>query len=80
MNKTLEMPMLYKRLSKVGLQPKFIQEKALPEWWDAELENNPVAVLEAAGRIAKRLGLDMASVLDPDVTLKQSSFVALTPH
>lgn len=73
MNKTLEMPMLYKRLSKVGLQPKFIQEKALPEWWDAELENNPVAVLEAAGRIAKRLGLDMASVLDPDapITFKQ---------
>lgn len=69
------MPTLYKRLSKIGLPQKFIQEKALPEWWDSELESDPVAVLEVAGRIAKRLGLDMASVLDPDalITFKQVS-------
>lgn len=75
MTKTLEMPTLYKRLSKVGLPQKYIQEKALPEWWDTELEKNPVAVLEVAGRIAKRLGLDMASVLDPDapITFKKGS-------
>jgi Zn-dependent peptidase ImmA (M78 family) len=75
MSKTLEMPKLYKRLSAIGLPLKFIQGKALPDWWDAELESNPVAVLEVAGRIAKRLGLDMASVLDPDapITFKQIS-------
>lgn len=75
MNNTLEMPKLYKRLSDIGLPPKYIQEKALPEWWDAELENDPVAVLEVAARIAKRLGLDMASVLNPDapITFKEVS-------
>ncbi|MBD2139647.1 ImmA/IrrE family metallo-endopeptidase [Anabaena sp. FACHB-1237] len=75
MNNTLEMPTLYKRLSNIGLPQKYIQEKALPEWWDTELENDPVAVLEVAGRIAKRLGLDMASVLNPDapITFKKIS-------
>lgn len=75
MSKTLEMPTLYKRLYAIGLPARFIQEKALPEWWDESLEKDPVAVLEAAGRIAKRLRLNMASVLDPDapITFKQFS-------
>ena len=75
MSKTLEMPTLYKRLYAIGLPARFIQKKALPEWWDESLEKDPVAVLEAAGRIAKRLGLNMASVLDPDapITFKQFS-------
>lgn len=69
MSQILEMPTLYKRLSEVGLPERFIREKALPEWWDPELEREPVAVLEAAGYIAKRLGLDIASVLSPNAPI-----------
>lgn len=69
MSQILKMPALCKRLSKIGLPEKFIREKALPEWWDTELERKPVAVLEAAGYIAKRLGLDIASVLNPDAPI-----------
>lgn len=65
----LEMPTLYERLSKIGLPKKFIREKALPEWWDSELEKDPVAVMEAAGYIAKRLGLDISSVFNPDAQI-----------
>ncbi|HLP87872.1 MAG TPA: ImmA/IrrE family metallo-endopeptidase [Nostocaceae cyanobacterium] len=70
MNKILEMPTLYNRLSTVGFPKNFIQEKALPEWWNSELEKNPVAVMEAAGYISKRLGLDVASVLNPEVPIE----------
>lgn len=75
MSQILEMPTLYARLSKIGFTPKFIREKALPEWWDSELEQDPVAVMEAAGRIAKRLGLDITSVFNPDapITFKKGS-------
>jgi len=69
MSQILEMPTLYRRLSEVGLPERFVREKALPEWWDTELEKEPVAVLEAAGYIAKRLGLDVASVLNPDAPI-----------
>lgn len=70
MNQLLEMPTLYDRLSKMGFPQKFIQEKALPEWWNSELEKNPVAVMEAAGYISKRLGLDVSSVLNPNVAIE----------
>ncbi|MEY2911638.1 MAG: hypothetical protein RLZZ184_947 [Cyanobacteriota bacterium] len=70
MSQTLEMPTLYARLSKMGFPPTFIQEKALPEWWNSDLEKNPVAVMEAAGYISKRLGLDIASVFNPNVPIK----------
>jgi len=70
MNQTLEMSTLYTRLSKMGFPPKFIREKALPEWWNSDLEENPVAVMEAAGYISKRLGLDIASVFNPNVPIK----------
>jgi len=69
MNQTLEMPALYKRLLNLGFTQQFIREKALPCWWDKTLETNPVAVTEAAGYIAKRLGLDISTVLNPDVPI-----------
>lgn len=70
MNQTLEMPTLYDRLSKMGFPQNFIQDKALPEWWNSELEKNPVAVMEAAGYISKRLGLDIGSVFNLNVPIE----------
>ncbi|MEQ9372221.1 MAG: ImmA/IrrE family metallo-endopeptidase [Coleofasciculus chthonoplastes F3-SA18-01] len=73
MNQSLTMTTLYDRLSKFGFTKKFIREQVLPDWWDSELENNYIAVTEAAGYISKRLGLDIRSLLHPDlpITFKQ---------
>jgi len=57
---------LYSRLSEVGLRSSFIRRQVLPEWWAPELESQPAAVAEAAGYIAIRCGLDVASVFKPD--------------
>lgn len=69
MLKKLEMSELYSRLSKIGLTRSFIREKALPTWWDSELDSNSAAVTEAAGYIAKRLGLNVASLLKTDAPI-----------
>lgn len=60
------------RLGKLGLNPSSVRALGLPDWWDPALETDPMAVLEGAGYIAKRLGLDPLSVLTPgaDIVLK----------
>lgn len=64
---------LLTRLAQIGLRPEFVRGNALPEWWNNTLEDDPTAVMEAAGYIAKRMGLDIYSVLTPDspITFKQ---------
>jgi Zn-dependent peptidase ImmA (M78 family) len=54
----LSMSNLLERLEEKGLQPKYVRDRALPTWWDADIEDDPTVVAEAAGYIAKRLGLD----------------------
>jgi hypothetical protein len=51
MTQTLSMSVLYKKLSAIGFPKRFVQEKGLPSWWNEELDNKPVAVLEGAGHI-----------------------------
>lgn len=63
MTQTLSMSVLYKKLSAIGFPKRFVQEKGLPSWWNEELDNKPVAVLEGAGHIAQRLHLDLKSLL-----------------
>jgi Zn-dependent peptidase ImmA (M78 family) len=63
MTQTLSMSVLYKKLSAIGFSKRFVQEKGLPSWWNEELDNKPVAVLEGAGHIAQRLHLDLKSLL-----------------
>lgn len=63
MTQTISMPDLYSKLSRLGLPQQYIRDNALPSWWDEELETKPVNVLEGAGYIAKRLGLDLESLL-----------------
>lgn len=60
---------LLERLEAKGLQSKYVRDRALPTWWDAELEDDPTVVAEAAGYIAKRLGLDIASVFSPEAEI-----------
>lgn len=66
----LSMANLLERLEEKGLQAKYVRDRALPNWWDAEIENDPTVVAEAAGYIAKRLGLDVASVFTPDAAIE----------
>jgi Zn-dependent peptidase ImmA (M78 family) len=66
MTSTLSMSALYKKLGKIQLQKDFVRKMGLPSWWDDELNDKPIAVLEGAGHIAKRLNLDLKSLLDHD--------------
>ena len=66
MTQTLSMSVLYKKLSAIGFPKRFVREKGLPSWWNEELDNKPVAVLEGAGHIAQRLHLDLKSLLAED--------------
>lgn len=66
----LSMVNLLGRLEEKGLQSKYVRDLALPTWWDTNLEDDPTVVAEAAGYIAKRLGLDIASVFTPDAAIE----------
>jgi hypothetical protein len=57
------MSSLYSKLSKLGLNQDYVRQNGLPSWWDDELNEKPLAVLEGAGYIAKRFGLDFHSLL-----------------
>lgn len=60
---TLTMSDVYKRLKKLNLDETFVRQLALPSWWNKELDNKPIAVLEATGYIAQRLNLDLKSLI-----------------
>ncbi|MGK7875181.1 MAG: ImmA/IrrE family metallo-endopeptidase [Xenococcaceae cyanobacterium] len=64
----LKMASLYERLSELGFSRPFIRHKALPEWWDEEMEATPGAEVEAAAYISRRLNLDVLSLLKPGGT------------
>lgn len=74
MTHTLTMSALYQKLSQIGLQPTYVRENGLPSWWDDELNDKPVAVLEGAGYIAKNLNLDFSSLLVPEEVAKFNPF------
>lgn len=64
MTETISMSALYTKLAAIGFPKKFVRESALPSWWNDELNDKPVAVLEGAGHIARRLHLDLKSLLE----------------
>jgi Zn-dependent peptidase ImmA (M78 family) len=55
---------LYQRLASVGLTKSFLLKQGLPDWWCDEYEASEGAVVTAAAHIAKRLNLDLKSLLD----------------
>lgn len=85
MTQTITMSTLYEKLSQIGFSPSYIRSSALPSWWDDELNDKPTAVLEGAGHIAKRLHLDLSSLLTADQTVQfkpipQPKFSHQTPQ
>lgn len=64
MTKTLNrMADLYSRLSKIGFPEKYVREVALPDWWCDEFEQSDGAAIDAASYAARRLNLDLDSLL-----------------
>jgi Zn-dependent peptidase ImmA (M78 family) len=57
---------LYQRLASVGLTKGFLLKQALPDWWCDEYEASEGSVVTAAAHIAKRLNLDLKSLLDQE--------------
>ena len=70
MTQTLSMSTLYKKLSPLGLSESYVRRAGLPSWWNDELNDQPTAVLEGAGYIAKRLHLDLRSLLTDDQVVR----------
>lgn len=57
MTNTLTMDTLYKKLNNFGIPKKYIKKNGLPSWWDDELNDTPVAVLECSSYI-EQYGFD----------------------
>ncbi|WP_198648753.1 hypothetical protein [Cyanothece sp. BG0011] len=70
MAEILTMSTLYKKLARLGLKEDYIREYGLPSWWDDELNNKPLAVLEGAGYIADNLNIDLKSLLTSEEEVK----------
>lgn len=66
---TITMSVLYQKLKKLnpGFTHQYIREQGLPSWWDDALNDKPLATLEGAGHIAKRLNIDLLSLLEEEI-------------
>lgn len=65
MTQTLtKMSDLYDRLLSIGFTQEFVKQQVLPDWWCPEFEESDGAVIEAASYAARRLNLDLGSILD----------------
>src|SRR5687767_268148 len=60
------MSALVKRLRKVGVTRTYLREVVLPDWWDDEIADNPAGYVEALMYVSGHLGLEFASLRDPD--------------
>lgn len=54
----------YQRLAAVGLPKSFVIAQGLPDWWCEEYEQSEGAIVTAAAHIAKRLNLELSSLLN----------------
>ena len=63
MTNTLTMSALYEKLKEFGIPKIYVEKNGLPSWWNEELNDKPLAVLECSGYIANRFGLDLKSLL-----------------
>jgi len=66
MTTKLTMSSLYAKLSKLGFNQDYVRNNGLPSWWNDELNDKPIAVLEGAGYIADNLNLDLKSLLQEE--------------
>lgn len=58
------LPGLFRRLKRAGYDDQFLRRAVLPDWWDDSLADNPAAWAQIQLRIAQRLSLPLADILD----------------
>jgi len=55
---------LFRRLKKVGYDQPFLRLAVLPDWWDDQLADNATAWAQMQLRVAQRLSLPLADLMD----------------
>lgn len=60
----------YKRLSQAGLKRPYVRKHGFPDWWDDEHATDTGSFYEAKLTLARRLGLDLESVLAGDQPIR----------
>jgi len=73
MTTTLTMSSIYAKISHLGLNQDYVRKNGLPSWWNDELNDQPLAVLEGAGYIANNLNLDLKSLLIAEEEIRFNS-------
>lgn len=58
------------RLQDIGY-PESTVRRALPSWWDIDLENDSIARLEGFGYIAEKLDIDLSTLITIGKPLKR---------
>lgn len=59
----MTMATLYQALAELGLPKKYVQQFALPDWWDPELEDSPGGLPTGAAYVSRRLNLEFDSLM-----------------
>ena len=68
-DRTIDITTFYQRLANLGLQPSYVKDILLPDWWCDDFAKQKGAVVEAAAYVSRRLGLDFRALLDPEKAL-----------
>lgn len=66
---------MYERLREVGFTKPYIRKiAALPTWWDDSLWQDPPSRAEGHIHLSRHLGIDIASLQDPSLSLRLKDF------
>jgi Zn-dependent peptidase ImmA (M78 family) len=66
---------LMRRLSRGGFDKAFVRPAILPDWWDESCTREPDLLPDLEIRVARFLGVPLASVRDPDVALSAPDYL-----
>jgi hypothetical protein len=61
---------LYERLEEAGVEPSYVRDYVLPEWWDDEIAESGTGQLEGLGYISKFLGINVRALRDSEASLQ----------
>jgi Zn-dependent peptidase ImmA (M78 family) len=59
---------LYSRLTQLGFPKQYVQDLVLPDWWCEDFEQSDGAVIDAASYAARRLNLNLDSLLEQNTS------------
>ena len=62
---------LYSSLSQAGVSKSFVKRHILPPWWHDSIADTPAGYAEAAAIISRNLSLDLVSLFEDGVPIRQ---------